>query len=284
MTALDISIRDDLSCLFNGNEMAKAKSLFGVILSGGKPAKFSTKGCPTHYGGKRDAATVFVNLNPGGDADINDCMFQKMKSQNNWSSFNDLISWYHKKCQVQSGCTIVDVFDLKTAVFLSQWPNCGIAFPQGFPNDKATFCRANEMALQQKLQLELLPYCSSSFHGIDKNRITELFPFLETVLEEIFVHPREYVIFASGKFEELFKAYNKWPNKQYDIDLTSHSKKSITLSANMNGSCHVIYLKHGADKSQKAIIAHTFPSYALPNSHTLMSKYGKECYDEFLKP
>ena len=46
-----------------------------------------------------------------------------------------------------------------------------------------------------KRQLELVPYASRSFSAINKKKISEIFPYVETLLHEIFTYDREFVIF-----------------------------------------------------------------------------------------
>ena len=89
------------------------------------------------------------------------------------------------------------------------------------------------------------------------------------------------MIFGSGKFETLFKAYIKGANMRYNIDLKAHPKVPVYITTTLKGNCQVIYLYRG-DECQKAIIAHTFPSYALPKAYNLMSIYGKLCCNEYL--
>ena len=45
----------------------------------------------------------------------------------------------------------------------------------------------------------------------------------------------------------------------------------------------ITYNKGKAMTSMHAVIAHTFPSKALPNAYYKMQEYGQFCYDEFIK-
>ena len=129
----------------------------------------------------------------------------------------------------------------------------------------------------QKLQLELVPYCSRTFDSFVKGKKQKFFPYLETLLDEIFRVERTYVIFASAKFEELFREYNL-TNKTFDL---TNKDNAIQLTQKLIGTCKVVKINYKG-KTIKALIAKTFPSQALPNAYDLMECYGKFCYNSFI--
>ncbi len=271
-----------MSELFSGKEISAAKALKGVILKGKNAAQFSLKGCPTHYVGDRNAKTVFVNLNPGGKAKDNDNMFEQMRLIYKWKTFQDFEDWYHLKCQCKLMPVGLGLFDVKTAVFLSQWDGCGIEFPKVFPQDENTFAVANLLALQQKLQLELFPYASASFESVNPARMSDVFPCVDTLFDEIFSCKRDFVIFGSGKFETIFKEYNKNGGKYNIKFVKAFGPKAL---GTINSYCTAIKITLGK-KEQKALIARTFASHALPWAYDLMREYGEWCHKCFcsIKP
>ena len=174
-----------------------------------------------------------------------------------------------------------DNFDLKQAFFLKQWVDTGISLPANLcsnsKSDKQTLLDAKEIVLTQKLQLDLIPYASSSFGKFAKDKLSLVFPFVETVFDEIFSHDRKYVIFCSRKFERVFKEYNKvYPGT---IDFLGTYSQQIAGSK-INGSCTKICI-HYKNQSLNAIIANTFPNQALPNAYEKMEDYGAFCYSVY---
>ncbi|MCR5695631.1 MAG: hypothetical protein K6G73_01515 [Marinilabiliaceae bacterium] len=272
---LDERIRTDIEERLNGKEISAAKALakFG----------FSTKGLPGYFGGDRNAKTVFIHLNPGRRASEADNMWSEDVKNFNQTSVDAFLKDLTYRC-VNYGeldAARFDEFDVKQAAFLTPWKDCGIDLPQE-PNwhDKNTRLEAKKNVLCQKLQLELIPYASSTFDSIRGDEEKRLFlPFIDTLLDEIFAKPRLYVIFASAKFEELFKFYNTSKNSQTFV-IPRETKKVLLKST--YASFKVIEI-HYNGKTQKALIARTFPSQGLGRAFDLMQKYGKSCYEEFIK-
>jgi hypothetical protein len=177
----------------------------------------------------------------------------------------------------------MDNFDLKQAFFLREWKeDTGIVLPNELSadSDLETLLEAKRRVLMEKRQLELVPYASSRFNAINKKSIKKLFPYVETLFDEIFRYDRKYVIFCSRKFEEVFEAYKKDYPKS--IDFVSYKEEKGFKGSKLSVSCRVICIRYGG-KEIKAIIANTFPNQALPNAYELMAAYGKFCYDELLK-
>ena len=220
-----------------------------------------------------------------------------------------------------------DNFDLKQAAFLKHWDGCGVDFA-GFLDDnyknykklvdnyknykklgkadkeeiekiKEEIEKINKEAkrnvLMQKLSMDLIPYASRKFEGINSKQMQLLFPYLETLFHEIFrtKRTRKYVIFCSGFYDNLFKKYNKWEKGKWiieGVDNDDNIKFTNTVFDKKNGkerlaSCTPITITCRKDKciQQNAIIAHTFPNQSLPNAYERMEEYGRFCFDEWKK-
>lgn len=281
---LDQRIQKDLTELYNGGTtpgvIQDALALDGLIQAKPGQTSFATKALPGYYAGKRDAKTVMVMLNPGLDVDeANNSLMcelckRSMKNVLDIAKFN----WYNANYGHCDKARF-DNFDVKQAFFLKKWPNTEISLPIGLcanpKSDRQTLLEAKEIVLTQKLILEMIPYASSSFGSFNLNKISLVFPFIETLFEEIFSHDRRYVIFCSRKFERVFKEYNKeHPNT---IDFIRTVSQQIPGSK-IKGSCTVINIKQNG-KPIRAIIANTFPNQALPNAYEKMEKYGEFCYN-----
>ena len=286
---LDERIRKDVEERLAGKEISAAKALAPVVAkmkSSDATSGFSTKGLPGYFCGDRNAQTIVVNLNPGMDAKLADDLWSdKTKEFDNTTTdafINDLLTY-----SINFGlkdANRFDEFDVKQAAFLTRWKNSGIDLPQEPDwNDREVTCKnAKRNVLSQKLQLELIPYASAKFEIVKDKKKRELFlPYIDTLLEEIFSKPRLYVIFASAIFEDLFKLYNRSNNSQ-TIVIPREDKKVQLKEGGRNARFKVIEIHYNENK-QKALIAHTFPSQGLNWAFDLMQKYGKACYDEFIK-
>ena len=133
--------------------------------------------------------------------------------------------------------------------------------------------------------MDLIPYASRKFDGIDPNQIHLLFPYLETLFHEIFRKERKYVIFCSAFYNKLFKQYNKWENNKWEIkEHVDEPIPSDEVFENKSAFCTPITIRQiDNGKQQNAIIAHTFPNQSLPNAYERMEEYGRFCFDEWKK-
>ena len=273
----------------------------------------ATRGVPSFFVGDRNAETVMVMLNPGQDVALANnpiSTYKRIDRGNkigkgiNISSLNDFIDTYKEDSKFYGEIDVnrLDNFDLKQAAFLKPWVDCGVDLngflDQGYEklgNDEKNEIHkeAKKNVLMQKLSLELIPYASRKFEGIKTDNIKILFPYLETVFDEIFRRERKYVIFCSNFYEELFKRYNKWDNRSWEIEGLSGDREFVDGVLNKsNVYCRPITIKYRSQNgthdcsqncSQNAIIAHTFPNRSLPNAYETMKKYGEFCYNVWKK-
>jgi hypothetical protein len=136
--------------------------------------------------------------------------------------------------------------------------------------------------------MDLIPYASRKFEGINSKQMQLLFPYLETLFHEIFRTKRKYVIFCSAFYNNLFKQYNKYSkreNRKWEIkELVDEPIPSDEVFENKSAFCTPITIRQiDNGKQQNAIIAHTFPNQSLPNAYERMEEYGRFCFDEWKK-
>lgn len=257
-------------------EIEAAKSLSQVVKD-----ELSSRGLPCYYYGDRSAKTVVVNLNPGMvankcDEQWMDKKFDEIKKL----PFGEFIKWYHDEQRnfALSPEYKTDPFDVKQAAFLTPWEDNGIGLIEN-PDWSIQESRDIDArrVLSNKLQLELIPYASAKF-AIDTKHINLLFPYVDTLLEEIFSCDRKYIIFASAVFESIFKHYNKWDERKGSFKLLEPHTFPLK---NRNGKCRVVEISYKGN-THYALIANTFPSQALGRAYELMQKYGAECYLEYV--
>ncbi|MBR3080280.1 MAG: hypothetical protein IKH01_10810 [Prevotella sp.] len=298
---LDDRIERDLKDLYNNGsingEISSARTLQGVIND-----KLSTKGMPTHYTGNRNASTVFVTLNPGSYAYDKNKKGKTIYGSDNPIALENEI----KKLQIDtsseskfiesykdgktnfgeltlggnSAKNAPDRFDVKQAVFFKEWNGSGI-FPKGFPVDNST---AAKEVLMNKLQLELIPYCSGKFES--KKDKMGLYPFLETLFEEIFRKKRTYIVFSSAIFEKLFdnsvemnKIGASLLGKNTIIPLKPFKKQDGSDST-YSFRCVKIKIRF-RNNEYKAMIAPSFFCQGVAGD--LLCQYGEFCYKEYIK-
>jgi hypothetical protein len=309
----------DLIDKFNQCKIQKAEDLSIALF--GKPDELSSHGLPGYFTGDRSARTVMVMLNPGQDVAGKDNPGTTQKTMDLLGiNINNFIYTYkvgnaafgiHDRRERKNETNerikktkraknvYPDNFDLKQAAFLKEWPkDCGVVIPDSFPPkdnklenmDYEEALTTAENVLTQKLQLELVPYASRKFNGI--NNYKPFFPFVETLFDEIFSNnykgekPR-YVIFCSAFFEKLFDAYSD-DAKEYPgwIEIIEKKEEKVPTILDRTISCSLLKIHRYGKKNDnqggpsiKAIIAHTFPNQALPNAYDRMRNYGKFCYD-----
>ena len=300
--SIDARLKQDLDNLYNNGkgigEMQGAKVLDGIIATQPGQTSFATKAIPSYGGGKRGAKTVMVMLNPGEDvakANANlkrDLCKRGMKDLLDIDAYNEFNVHYGNWDKNRQ-----DAFDLKQAFFLRDWPGTGINLPKGLCANSSSDEKlvAKKSVLDEKQQLELIPYASRKFDKFNSDEINMVFPYVETLLEEIFSTDRKYVIFCSAIFEEVFKAYkgyNQANGKVAFVDVSKSGKpisRKVQISyTNKKGqrtqqslSCTLIELAYGNNEPIQAIIANTFPKQDITNAYEVMAAYGKfcnECY------
>ncbi len=276
-------IEKDLTELFNGRPVFEATRI-------SKKLHVSTRGLPQHFVGNRRAETVLVMLNPGGDSKQADkCFFCKTCRYNRGNATAFIRDYMREKENFGHMDRMrLDPFDLKQAAFLLTWKRSGIGLSRSFTgiNDKDTEKMkraAKEAVLTNKLQLELVPYCSSTFNSkrfkIADTPYKPLVPFIGTILDEIVSRERKYVVFCSAVFEPLFREYERC----YPGTFSGLGGKPVSMRiAKYSGRCRVICI-HYNNRDQMALIAHTFPSYSFSGGGPNMIKYGKFCYEQYQK-
>lgn len=289
-TTIDSRLAQDLKDLYNnGNgigEMQGAKALNGIIATQPGQSSFATKAIPSYGGGKRGAKTVMVMLNPGEDvanANANlkrDLCKRGMKDLLDINAYNEFNAHYGNWDKNRQ-----DAFDLKQAFFLRDWSGTGINLPKNLCANSSLDDKlvAKERVLDEKQQLELIPYASQKFDKFNSSLIHKVFPYVDLLLEEIFSADRQYVIFCSAIFEKVFKAYNgynKQQNRNINVKSTYHDTQLPGLSKKV--SCCILDINYYG-QNKKAVIAKTFPRRDITYAYDAMAAYGEFCYNCLLE-
>jgi hypothetical protein len=281
MEVLFDTIQKDLESLYNHDYILQAKELNNSIGN----AFFSEKKPPMYFTGKLEAETVFIMLNPGSynDECYSFARSHKYKFESSISYYNQYI--YEHKNFGKIDYSRKDNFDLKQASFLYHFKNSGLNLPDFLSDLKnpKLLLDAKEEVLMNKLQLELIPYCSVNFDNLIDNKkhalsvIDVFIPHISRILDVIIAHERKFVIFGAQKFAHLFEAYEiKRPGS---IVLGKHQTAKIKDLQKQVG-WQTITIKHNS-KIIKGIIPYSFPRRDLPNAHQKMAEYGKLCFESY---
>jgi hypothetical protein len=276
MTALN-EIKEDLQSLFQNNKVKRAEAL-----NAGLNRNFISENCvPMYFTGKHDASTVLVMLNPCNENNQysfkDDPATQNVSFEQYCLQYMDDHIHYGKKFRSNK----IDAFDLKQAAFLMPFIHSGIELPD-FIEDSHQKLNAQVNVLTQKLQLELIPYCSREFGGVLDNteqamaNIEVMATFLEIVLENIIAHKRKYVIFCAKQFLHLFTAYHKTGRGEVVL--------GKMMSEQIEGLAKKVYFNpviiHYKGHKIQAGVACSFPRRDLPNAYSKMRAYGRFCFQQ----
>jgi hypothetical protein len=137
------------------------------------------------------------------------------------------------------------------------------------PETEPGHARANAaLAIDKKLQLELIPYASPDFSAKDF-WIDLLQPHFERVLGTIAAFPRDYVIFCGAVFDDLLKLSGR-ETFRLDHEFLLATKQG--MSKNEYRFSNVVFSYEGV--SLRAGIARSFAIQGIP-----MSAYGAKCHE-----
>ena len=100
-------------------------------------------------------------------------------------------------------------------------------------------------------------------------------------MDEIFSKERRYIIFASAKFEDIFKDYNEECPNTFDFINEDITPDALKAGGTLKGRCSVIRITYKG-RVCNALIAHTFPNQGLSKAYNLMQKYGEFCYNAYM--
>ena len=155
-------------------------------------------------------------------------------------------------------------FDHKQVRFLR--PFGSIEF---YPETESGHERANAaLAIDRKLQLELIPYASTGFAARDFSADL-LQPHFERVLGVIAAFPRDYIIFCGAVFDELLKLSGR------ETFRSDHHFPLATKKGTSKGEyqfSNIAFSYEGA--TLRAGVARSFAIQGIP-----MSAYGAKCHE-----
>lgn len=210
---------------------------------------------PQYFTGDLDAETVLVHLNPGGDLPVFDD-FDPFASIEAYYDFHRRFG-EHMYGQ-QSDRKHVSRFDSKQVRFLREFGVMSFVDERTEDDRYANLVRV----LDDKLQLEMVPYSSSNFDlkGFSPDILR---PLVFRLLDVIDAAPRKHVLFCSRVFERVL---GQWVTQEHYF----HLEKKDGTPEKMRSRFANLEIRHNGRIIQ-AGLCHSWPRQGLP-----MSSYGRE--------
>ncbi|WP_182405144.1 hypothetical protein [Psychrobacter sp. GP33] len=217
---------------------------------------------PSYFFGNPDAKFVLVHLNPKQKDNYSDKYEEEFKHK----SFNEYLCFHRNYGKFKYG-------ELATKKSKSRFDSKQVNFIKPFNvidlNDNDAFVNL-EKVIDDKLQLELIPFGSDSFKT-NLMQLSTLVPYTDLLLDTITQQKRDYVIFCGKVFDILLKDY-VLNRKDYSFKL--QKKDGTTAKNNVNFSKIVLTYK---GKKINAGIAQSFAQQGLTGA--IMKEYGRKCYE-----
>jgi hypothetical protein len=208
-----------------------------------------------YFTGALDAKIVLVHLNP---------KLSPLLSAFHYPSFETYLDehrrfGYH---HWEKNPKYRSMFDQKQVRFLK--PFGVIDFrPDSEPGHER---RNPALAIDKKLQLELIPYATATF---DYHNFSDeiLKPHFDRILGVIAAYPRDYVIFCGAVFDRLLSNSNVLTERQ-DHRFRLPTSKGTSVGEYRFSNVEIRY----GDSSIRAGIARSFATQGMP-----MAAYGAKC-------
>jgi hypothetical protein len=197
LEAFKEAIRADLNDLRTNGYMEKA-----VALSAQTHQHFNSTTLPMYFTGAPDAQLVLIHLNPKQPNEYASRRSQQQPVPSFEQYWTDHQTFGKQMYGTSSPRTHKSPFDHKQIRFLRPFGTIPFV-PEHARADRFTNL---ELALDQKLQLELIPYGSARFSSAGFTAAT-LQPHMERILDVVVAYPRDYVLFCGQVFELFLRDF-----------------------------------------------------------------------------
>ena len=214
---------------------------------------------PQHFTGDLDADFVLVHLNPKeGDQPE---WHRHMKT---FEEVFDVFRHFGQRMYGPEDSTYQSNFDDKQVRFLKPFNVINLVDERGGADGKKDRRQNLERAIDDKLQLEMVPYASNNFNtsAFSRELLQEHF---DRLLAVITAKPRGYVIFCGSVFEPLLKSFI---TEDFEFTVPKNDGNETRDSARFS-----TLVLPGA---VKAGLAQTWPRQGLP-----MASYARAIIDRY---
>lgn len=225
---------------------------------------------PHFFTGKLDSRIVFVHLNPK-EQDTDSNIFGGTRRFESFDEYFDFYERYGTYMYKNPQSYLKSSFDQKQLKLLKA---LGIMNFLDESIDKKHKIRNRNLAISidQKLQLELIPYGSDNLKSISNKKIQYLKGYINRILDLIISVERDYIFFCGKVHIGLLKDYIV-SNTEYKIEVKTKDGK------NTSSYYHNIELNYNG-KQIKAGILRTYPKQGFDGN--LIVQYGKKVIDLYI--
>ena len=243
-------VRADVDQLLSGGRIERATDLFNNT-----GLQFDSAHNPMYFTGAFESPIVLVHLNP---------KLSKLLAEYPYTDFDDYCVKHRAFGFLHWGLddSYRSQFDLKQVRFLR--PFNVIDF---VPETEVGHERTNAaMAIDKKLQLELIPYASPTFETA-KFSNSILAPHFARILAAIVAYPRKYVVFCGAVFDDLLERSGILTSRtdhRFHLPTKNGSSKNEYQFSKVNFSYEGMKVEAG--------IARSFAIQGIP-----MGAYGTAC-------
>lgn len=219
---------------------------------------FETRQFPMYFTGAVEAELVLVHLNPKLSVRMNHQKF---------TTFEEYIDGHRRFGHLhwEEDPTYRSAFDRKQVRFLEPFGVIDFLADSDPPQSRTNPARV----IDQKLQLELVPYATPSF-PTSRFEAKDLAPHFQRVFDVISAYHRRYVIFCGAVFEALLEQSDfdlVWDHHHFHLPLKSGGE-----SKNLYHFSNVLI--KGTDMTVRAGVARSFAVRGIP-----MLPYGAKCHE-----
>lgn len=273
MQHLHSEIQAHINQLLTSGKSLVAEELNNNIIH--EDYKLQESSVPMFFTGKLDAKIVFIELNPGlglmEPTIQNDKIILSKFGLKEMPKIHDINSYveifenfgkYKAENLIQNGSKIKG-FDSKQLYFFSGFGIFELENKNTFDFDDMIKVR------KEKLQLELVPYCSRKFNFsfFPKEYLKERFLFNQKIIDQF----ERDIIFITGNYKQIMEIMEilDWVISEKEIfSVNGRSKSDLSVAFSKNGKTPVVLL----------------PSYKNQSLHSAqMKEYGKVCREFFEK-
>ena len=253
LEAFKEAVRTDLDDLRNGR-MDKA-----VMLTATTGQHFNSTTLPMYFTGAPQARLVLIHLNPKQHNDHAPRRIDQQAIPTFEQYWADHQTFGNRMYGSSSPRTHKSPFDHKQIRFLRPFGTIPFVHEQT-RNDR--FINL-ELALDQKLQLELIPYGSTMFSSTGFTAPI-LQPHMERILDVISAYPRDYVLFCGQIFELFLHNYIIKTHRFKLVKNDGEPTQNETRFSNLKIEYHGQVIQAG--------LAHSFAQQGIP-----MTAYAEQC-------
>jgi hypothetical protein len=268
--ALFDAIRDDLGSLKEKQKINNAEQLNEEVTK-----KFNCTSYPMYFTGNLRSPYVMIHLNPKFPRGETPAYARLLPSEIDFCEYIDFhMNFGTRVYGIRPPITEGKKFDKKQMDFMESLSGKNLETSTKSREDEF---KKLEKFMNEKLQLELIPYGSNDFDSGEILKISSLKKHITRVMDTIFECERKLVVFCGGIFVSIFegKKYDeKYEVTMFHKELFTCTKRDGKPTSFKLGFFSLEIKNKNTQKTQKCYIAPTFSKRGIS-----VIKYGKKCQE-----